>query len=331
LMIRFFETVDANNLSPISNKIGMEWFKKDVIIQSFRASANFIFLVKTPDSIYFLRTNHESERSVKTYESELEFILHLDRQGINVVKPISSLAGNYTETTFTDMGIFHSVLFEAAPGRHWEVEEIDTKGFELWGKALGETHAASGLFKPMRRPNWQDHIELCREYLSPKTDQNALEDLKFIEDSLGTLPTNPEEFGLIHFDFELDNIRWQDNTPGIIDFDDCSFFWYEADIAFAIRDLFDDSSANIDLNNPNLRAFLNGYKSKKKISDQAIERLPLFLRFHNIITLSKLIRSIAEEPLENEPEWARGLRKKLENKMEIYRHDFQEHPMGRSA
>jgi len=47
-----------------------------------------------------------------------------------------------------------------------------------------------------------------------------------------------DNFGLIHFDFELDNLCWEDALIQMLDFDDCAYHWYAADITYALRDLF---------------------------------------------------------------------------------------------
>src|SRR2546430_7254258 len=55
---------------------------------------------------------------------------------------------------------------------------------------------------------------------------------------LSALTVTETNSGLIHGDFELDNLFWQDDTIALLDFDDCSYSWYVADVAFALRDLF---------------------------------------------------------------------------------------------
>ena len=52
---------------------------------------------------------------------------------------------------------------------------------------------------------------------------------------LGALPVDRDRYGLIHFDFELDNLYWRDQTIGMLDFDDCAHYWYAADIAFWLK------------------------------------------------------------------------------------------------
>jgi predicted nucleic acid-binding protein len=68
------------------------------------------------------------------------------------------------------------------------------------------------------------------------------------------------------------------DEAGILDLDDCAFYWFEADIAFALRDLFEDSIDKVDFQDQRLSAFLRGYRREIQISDAAVSRIPLFLR-----------------------------------------------------
>jgi Ser/Thr protein kinase RdoA (MazF antagonist) len=112
-----------------------------------------------------------------------------------------------------------------------------------------------------------------------------------------------------------------------LDFDDCAFYWFEADIAFALRDLFNDSIDKVDFQDKRLGAFLKGYRLENKIGDAAVRRIPLFLRMHNLVTYAKLIRTIEDGPIQDEPEWTSNLRNRLEDKCREYRELFRNYPI----
>ena len=50
-------------------------------------------------------------------------------------------------------------------------------------------------------------------------------------DRLSELPRDPSCYGMIHGDFELDNLAWVDDTPTSFDFDDAARSWFVADVA----------------------------------------------------------------------------------------------------
>ena len=128
-----------------------------------------------------------------------------------------------------------------------------------------------------------------------------------LPDTLQALPRTNENFGLIHFDFELDNIIWRDDRPIAIDFDDCAHYWYAADVAFALRTLFNDDANKVARDNPKLRLFVAGYRAVRDLPDAELVNLPLFLRFHHIVTLAKIRRALTP-PQPNEPGPLRDLR-----------------------
>jgi len=97
-------------------------------------------------------------------------------------------------------------------------------------------------------------LDRARDVIHP--DETAVRrELGQIALSLGALPASPATSGLIHFDFELDNLVWRGEAVGILDFDDCAHYWYAADIAFALRDLFDGGA---DLDHRSFREFVGG-------------------------------------------------------------------------
>ena len=325
LMKTFFDTVTSDNQSPIADEIVDRWLTDDVVVKVGRASANFVFSVKTFKDQYFLRFNHASERNAETIDAELNYVRHLLGRGIRVSVPILSTSGNYVESISTEMGEFHAVLFQALVGDEWEFESLDERQFELWGQAMGKMHATTKGFSTDHRPSWKDHVHFA-ERMIPVSEKDAYRELCSVKEMLSSLQSGIDTFGLIHFDFELDNLKWEKDEAGILDFDDCAFYWFEADIAFSLRDLFEDSIDKIDFECKKLGAFLKGYRSENQISDAAVRRIPLFLRMHNLVTYAKLIRTIEGGSVRDEPKWTADLRNRLTNKCLEYREQFQNFP-----
>ena len=125
-----------------------------------------------------------------------------------------------------------------------------------------------------------------------------------------------DTYGLIHFDFELDNLIWQGRTVQMLDFDDCSRGWYAADIAFALRDHFD---AGGDLHATGMRAFLGGYAAHTPLADEQIAQIPLFLRLVRLIQFARIIRALNITKDSGQPDWLSGLIDKLKDRMDAYR------------
>ncbi len=66
--------------------------------------------------------------------------------------------------------------------------------------------------------------------------------------------------------------------------------------------------AQVDLSHPALQAFVRGYRTAQPIADEELERLPLFLRLHNVVQFARITRSLEAGPLAKEPEWMPNLR-----------------------
>ena len=123
-------------------------------------------------------------------------------------------------------------------------------------------------------------------------------------------------YGLIHGDFELDNLFWQDDTIAMLDFDDCSYYWYVADVAFALRDLFE---TGVDLSNPSFRTFIRGYSEHYSLDEELISYLPTCMRLANLITYAKLVRAMDLANDQDYPEVYTSLLLKLENWIHNYK------------
>jgi Ser/Thr protein kinase RdoA (MazF antagonist) len=326
LMTQFFETVDENWQSPIADQIASRWVDLTARVTCIRASANFVFKIEKDSQVYALRFNHENERTAAQIEAELVYINQLVKHGIVANKPIPSLQGNYVESVLTKLGKFHAVVFEALKGERLTLKEIDAERVLLWGKALGELHNASCGWRIDGRSGWKAQLSFARSNI-PAGDGVLKNELNDVEKILSALPMNQENFGLIHFDFELDNIVWQPNGPGIIDFDDCAYCWYAADIVFALRDLFNDRVSGIDFNAQVFETFMDGYRLVRKMPDRELSNIPVLLRLNNLYSYGRVYRSIIEDPVEPEKEWARDLRKKLLRLLEKYQEEFQHFPI----
>ena len=322
LMKQFYDTVEDRR-SPVLDEIARRWFES-CEAWTHRVSANFVAKVVHEGSTYFLWFNHETERSTSHIKAELEYINHLLAHGINANRPVPSLLGNLVESVDTDLGVFHAVLFEEVIGEHIESDELDLKGFRGWGEALGRVHKACTGLIIEDAPSWRDHLESLR----PVAERNPIikNELKKVEKVLQQ-QNQTENFGLIPFDFEMDNINWVGESPGFMDFDDFCYHWHAADIAYALRDLHGDRMTGFDPDDPRFRSFIDGYRGVKGIPDEELERIPVFIRLHNLYTYSRIQRAYEDEPEQDEPDWVVNLRDKLRSKNESYLKDIIKNPL----
>ena len=169
-------------------------------------------------------------------------------------------------------------------------------------------------------------LELNGELIPPST--GATTTASTLARALEDFGGGPDEFGLVHFDFEMDNVLWADDGRlGIIDFDDAAYYPFVADIALALRDLYDDAIAHIDLADERLQTFVAGYRQAKSLSDEALRQLPLFARLGNLTVFARQIWALGDGPEREEPQWTAQLRQALAADHARSRHDFAENPL----
>ena len=314
-------TIADTGESLLANQLLTAWPHDPGSARFFRTSANAVFTFTQAGRPYILRFNHDSERSADYIRAEVAYLKHLADVGVAVAHPVRSRAGHYVESRDTSYGCFHSVVFQAVSGQQFEIDELTLDGFRQWGQALGKLHAAAQSYTDAGRPTWRDHIAKVVEQL-PASEHQVHAAIAQLCTQLDQLPVTSETFGLIHFDFELDNLIWTKSGLTAIDFDDSAWYWFAADIAFALRDLFDDDVAKIDSRSPKLRAFVAGYRTAKNLTADAIALLPLFLRLHHAIGLGTLLRALETTPATDEPTWTQALRQKLEQAAQRYRENL---------
>lgn len=310
-------TVRDDGSSPVAERILEGWAHEGGSVRFFRSSANFLYVFQRDGEQHFLRFADSSERSRETIEAEVDLLGWLAGAGIDVPVPVPSRHGNLLETIGTDRGEFHAVVFPAMSGEQFEIGDLDDSGFRRWGAALGQLHAAMREYRgpgSLARSTWSDHLEVARLYLVRDT-QAPRDELEELTSSLAALPSNRETYGLIHFDFELDNLIWRDGSIGILDFDDCSHLWYAADLAFALGDLFAEGA---DFGDERSRAFVRGYAEHHPLDDDLMALLPLFRRLNNLLKYARLLRATDLPVGPEHPDWLVALSQKLHDRMAEY-------------
>jgi Ser/Thr protein kinase RdoA (MazF antagonist) len=321
VMQALVETVEHDGRSTVADAILRRWSHTEGTARFVRASANFLFTFQNAGRAYFLRFNHASERTAAYIQAEVDYLHHLAGQGIPVARPMRPLSGNDVEQVDTPQGRFQAVVFEALPWQHVALQDLTLDQLATWGAALGKLHLSAQSYTGAGRPTWSDHLAWVAENL-PLSEIAARKTLESLEYQLQKLPIHAQNFGLIHYDFELDNILWNAGDLGIIDFDDCAWYWFAADIAYALRDLFDDAADRVNLDQTQFLAFVQGYRSAKEIDQEELELIPLFLRMHHLAMFARLLRALGSGAQPNEPDWLARLREKLLAKIAKYREGF---------
>lgn len=203
-------TVNEQWESPVADELLLQWEHDEGCAKYWRASSNFVFVFKRFGKDHVLRFNHASERTANEIQAEIDYVNALAATGIRVALPVHSITGNYIESITTALGPFHAVVFAALPGQQLDLEELTSDQLERWGQALGELHQAAARYRKPGRASWQDHLRLVAQII-PTAESGALAELVRLTCELNQLPITAQNFGLIHYDFEPDNLIWDRN------------------------------------------------------------------------------------------------------------------------
>ena len=209
--------------------------------------------------------------------------------GASVADVIPSVNGNFVE----HIGSIFASLFEYAPGmlisdngyRYREGVPIEEYFFNT-GKTLGKIHELSKKFQPIyRRPQYFDKYNMTYiDNLIPDTYMELKHAISRRLDHFVTLPRDGNSYGLVHFDFSDGNYHIDMDTGRItvFDFDNCINCWYMFDLANLWTHgvgwfQFEETEKRKIGMKKYFDTVLSGYRSETDISDELIDRLPLFI------------------------------------------------------
>ncbi len=294
---------------------GWDDFKNGENVSAFfRASSNTVYIVKKDGERLFLRYAPIEEKEYEQVIDEIEFVQYLRNNGYEAVEAIPSKENKKVEIINTEYGTFIATLFKGAKGGSLEDADLNENIMYEYGKKLGELHKLSVECEKKNRPSFLDIFEKIRLYLKKTDDKLALKELELLKEFFVTLPIDNSNFGLMHYDFELDNIVYnvENNTMTVIDFDDSMYHWFVMDIVQSLESIEEEvESQNMESFQ---KAFLEGYRSVKEIDEQIFKHRDIFKRFGKLYGYMRTVRS-CEEVVENEPEWMQGLRARLEKRI----------------
>ena len=185
-----------------------------------------------------------------------------------------------------------------------------------YGRSLARLHNLSERYKPaVERWTWENVLSWAAEVFAQYgAAECAFAELWAVERELHALPRSRENYGLVHYDFEPDNVFYDGATGAchVIDFDDAMVHWYAVDLEQALGAIEEDMDS---ADTGHLQAaFLKGYRAERGLTAQELETQPLMRRFVNLYAYARLIRCVAERP-DSEPDWMLGLRRYLEEKI----------------
>lgn len=295
-------------------------FDKESTIELFkyyRISSNAIYPFRVQGKTQLLRFSPKSEKKRENILAELEFISYLKSNQYGVLETVVSKNREELVEAITPWGDYYASVFKRVSGVQLNNTDLSDSIIFNYGKALGKLHQLSSEYSPSKNKRWSysDVLDWMHTILVEIPNETAaLNELHLLRDYFNSIPITKFNFGLIHYDFEFDNVFYDEETQScnVIDFDDAMYHWYVMDIEQALDSLQDCISTEIFQHKK--QCFIDGYRTEYDLTEDMMSLLPACRRFANLYGYVRILRS-AEEKWENEPEWLVSLRRKLINAM----------------
>lgn len=307
IMRHIVDVVEREALPDVAQVAAQRWCGQPYVdsLVYVRSSANHIFRFLYEGQPRFLRLAHETERRRSYIEAELDFLQHVAGMGVAVARPVPFANGAFVEELSDERQRYYAVVFEGLRGNQLELDELDAVRYRAWGRALALMHRASQTFPyHPARSTLHDQIRAVVCTLPP--EENAL--AQVITSGLAwldTLGTADQDFGLIHGDFELDNLVWDGDRVQALDFDDATYTWYAVDIAAALQDVWLEGSAPRE---QGIAWFAEGYDAILPLPTGLREAMPRLHMLLSAVKVARLLRAYATTTDDNAPAWLAAMR-----------------------
>jgi Ser/Thr protein kinase RdoA (MazF antagonist) len=283
------------------------------VFTTYRISSNATYAFQFRDKAQFLRFAPTSEKSRENLLAELDFISYLRSKEYGVLEAVESKSGEKLVEVQTPWGEYYASVFKQVPGIPISETDLNDHIFFSYGKSLGKLHRLSSEYQPLQSRRWSFNdvltsIELILMDFPHET--LALKETKLLQGYFQTIPKSKNNFGLIHYDFEYDNVFYDAESQSchVIDFDDAMYHWYVMDIEQTLNSLQDCILP--ELFQEKKEFFLDGYQTEFEIQGDMLALLPAFRRFADLYGYVRILKS-SEEQWNHEPEWLVGLRGRL--------------------
>lgn len=297
----------------------------DGYLKYFRISSNAVYPFSIRGKRHFLRLAPIEEKQKENLVGELEFLQYLGNAGYGAMKPVAAKNGELMLTLITKWGGYYASVFEGVAGISIEDTDYREEIMTAYGKALGRLHNLSMEYQPENRKwSYADALAWVKKTLAEYQNQcpekgllleKMQKEAEAVEQELSKLKQTKETFGLVHYDFEPDNVFYkeEDNSCQVIDFEDGMYHFFLVDIEQVLDSLSEELEG--DAFEQAKKYFLQGYESEKTLEPDYEPKCRLMRLFCNLFSYARLVHCIAEE-VPNAPEWMVSLRNRLSLKIQ---------------
>lgn len=260
--------------------------------------SNIVFVRKMENIVYacdsdvgrvYLRLTTPLRRARAEIQAELNWIEHLAKSGLKVPRLIQDKSGNKISSFSEGKQHYEAVVFSALEGEHPSKDIAKNPKFlKTLGGLIAQMHLASqhyeGTHQGTKREDWFEERGL-RHALAAAKQSKEFSLRNRLEETLSwmnSLDRTSENYGLVHADLGALNLFIEeDDSIGIIDFDDSCYHWFAFDLAIVIFSMairFEHSKPQSEevkwLDN-----LVEGYRTVRPLNQEEVDLIPRFIDF----------------------------------------------------
>lgn len=259
--------------------------------------------------IFRLYLNHKYYvDSFNAYRFEVDLLDHLYSKGVPVANALATKDGELLGSTSTSHGERAFALFSCADGMQLSGSAITIRQSYQFGKTMADLHVAANSFNTEHQRYKLDlrylidePVRLISEGVKNK-DENSeyaqhihhgeqiikkLEPIDRIVDTINSIGSDNDEFGIIHADLHNGNVHFHGDTLTVFDFDHCGYGWRAYDLAISYF-----------LPEPQRNSMIKGYESVRPLSSEERGSLQGFGNLRNLWNIGDIL---ATEVLREKP------------------------------
>lgn len=298
--------LDRDTLRAIAKRALDEWDIPAVQLELISISENTVFRVDTDaDETYVLRIHRPGYHTLTELNSEQQWTAALKRAGIGVPLPRLTRDGRgyatvsvpgLMETRHVGIvewfeGVTLSSIMDQAPDMQTLALHFNQLGriaARIHNQAVGwqipesfQRHAFDADGFMGETPFWGPFWVLPE--LKAAEREHILNARRAIHCVLSDYGKEGGTYSLIHADLHPHNLLVNGEQLHVIDFDDSGFGWHQYEIAVALDAYRKPPHFEVARD-----ALIAGYRSKRALSEAAIELLPMFLLIRSLALLGWL-------------------------------------------
>ena len=268
-----------------ANHIGLLVAKKygligDISCKLLKAGINHSYLIALAARKFIFRVYSLNWRSDLEINEEIRLLNLLRDVGVSVSFPLKDVDDQYLQYLDAPEGIRQGVLFSFAEGHKLFNFSADLH-FKV-GETMAKMHQATCNFN-LERISYspevvlEDSLSRLLEFLPVDSAEIMWmrSAQKYLIEETNKADVSQLRSGSVHLDIWFDNMNiTEDGEITIFDFDFCGNGWLSYDVAYYILQLH-STEKDVSQRDFKVEAFLSGYESVTKLTDEEKRMLPM--------------------------------------------------------